>query len=126
MSEEKSTMKSIFLPERLKKIREDRGLNKAEAARLLGLSKMGYLRYESADRTPSYQTIVFMAQKLGTSPDFLTGKTDDSEPMEFIISKSDDPVLFELITDMIDKKNPARDRLLAYYKKLKVSSNLQS
>jgi transcriptional regulator with XRE-family HTH domain len=119
-------MKSIFLPERLKKIREDRGLNKAEAARLLGLSKMGYLRYESADRTPSYQTIVFMAQKLGTSPDFLTGKTDDSEPMEFIISKSDDPVLFELITDLVDKKNPARTRLLAYYKKLKISAGLQS
>ena len=33
----------LFLPDRLKKIREDRGLNKAEAARLLGLSKMGYL-----------------------------------------------------------------------------------
>ena len=96
-------MKSIFLPERLKKIREDRGLNKAEAARLLGLSKMGYLRYESADRTPSYQTIVFMALKLGTSPDYLTGKTKNSEPMEYIISKSDDPVLFELIIDMIDK-----------------------
>ena len=122
----KNTMKSIFLPERLKKIREDRGLNKAEAARLLGLSKMGYLRYESADRTPSYQTIVFMAQKLGTSPDYLTGKTKDSEPREFIISKSDDPVLFELIIDMIDKKNPARDRLLAYYKKLKVSAAPQS
>ena len=119
-------MKSIFLPERLKKIREDRGLNKAEAARLLGLSKMGYLRYESADRTPSYQTIVFIAQKLGTSPDYLTGKTEDSEPKEFVISKSDDPALFELITDMIDKKNPARDRLLAYYKKLKVSADLQS
>jgi transcriptional regulator with XRE-family HTH domain len=97
-------MKSIFLPERLKKIREDRGLNKAEAARLLGLSKMGYLRYESADRTPSYQTIVFMALKLGTSPDYLTGKTKNSEPMEFIISKSDDPVLFELIIDMIELK----------------------
>lgn len=100
----KNTMKSIFLPERLKKIREDRGLNKAEAARLLGLSKMGYLRYESADRTPSYQTIVFMALKLGTSPDYLTGKTKNSEPMEFIISKSDDPVLFELIIDMIELK----------------------
>ena len=119
-------MKSLFLPERLKKIREDRGLNKAEAARLLGLSKMGYLRYESADRTPSYQTIVFMAQKLGTSPDFLTGKTDDSEPMEFIISKSDDPVLFELITDLVDKKNPARTRLLEKKKKLKISAGLQS
>ena len=97
-------MKSSFLPERLKKIREDRGLNKAEAANLLGLSKMGYLRYESADRTPSYQTIVFMALKLGTSPDYLTGKTKNSEPMEFIISKSDDPVLFELIIDMIELK----------------------
>ena len=52
-------MESIFIPERLKKIRENRGLNKAEAARLLGLSKMGYLRYESADRTPSHQIIQF-------------------------------------------------------------------
>jgi len=118
-------MESLFMPERLKKIREDRGLNKAEAARLLGLSKMGYLRYESADRTPSYQTIVFMAQKLGTSPDYLIGATKNPEPTEYIITKSDDPVLFELITDVIDKKNPARDRLLTYYKKLKVSASQQ-
>jgi transcriptional regulator with XRE-family HTH domain len=114
-------MESLFMPERLKKIREDRGLNKAEAARLLGLSKMGYLRYESADRTPSHQTIVFMAQKLGTSPDYLIGTTEDPKPKEYVISKSDDPVLFELIADVIDKKNPARDRLLAYYRKLKTS-----
>ena len=117
-------MESIFLPERLKKIRENRGLNKAEAARLLGLSKMGYLRYESAARTPSYQTIVFIAQKLGTSPDYLTGISDNPEPVEYVISKSDDPVLFELITDVIDKKNPARTRLLDYYKKLKASKTI--
>ncbi len=108
-----------FLPERLMKIREDRGLNKAEAARLLGLSKMGYLRYESAARTPSYQTIVFMAQKLKTSPDYLIGTVDNPEPKEYVISKTDDPALFELISDVIDRKNPARDRLLAYYEKLK-------
>jgi transcriptional regulator with XRE-family HTH domain len=83
-------MESIFIPERLKIIRENRGLNKAEAARLLGLSKMGYLRYESAARTPSHQIIVFMAQKLGTSPEYLTGKTDNPEPNEYVISKSDD------------------------------------
>lgn len=117
-------METLFLPERLKKIREDRGLNKAEAARLLGLSKMGYLRYESADRTPSPQTIVFMAQKLGTSPDYLIGTTEDPEPTEYVISKSDDPELFELITNVIDKKSPARNRLLTYYKKLKGSAIL--
>ena len=112
---------TFFIPERLKKIREDRGLNKAEAARLLGLSKMGYLRYESAARTPSYQMIIFMAQKLKTSPDYLLGKVNDPEPKEYVISKADDPALFALISDVIDKKNPARDRLLAYYKRLKGS-----
>jgi transcriptional regulator with XRE-family HTH domain len=112
-------MESLFMPDRLKKIREKKGLNKAEAARLLGLSKMGYLRYESADRTPSHQTIVFMAQKLGTSPDYLVGTTEDPEPKEYVISKSDDPALFELIADVMDKKSPNRKSLLTYYKKLK-------
>ena len=64
-----------------------------------------------------------MAQKLGTSPDYLIGTTEDPEPKEYVISKSDDPALFELITAVIDKKNPARDRLLAYYKKLKASDS---
>ena len=54
-------MDMVFIPERLKGIREERNLSKAAAARLLNLSKMGYLRYETGDRTPSYQTIVFMA-----------------------------------------------------------------
>ena len=104
-----------FCPERLKNIREEMGLNKAEAARLFGLSKMGYLRYETAARTPSWQTIVFMAQKLGVSPEYL-------EPAEYLISRSDDPELFDLIKDMIDTKNPARNRLLAYHQKLKSDS----
>ena len=107
------------LPERLKKVREERGLNKAEAARLLGLSKMGYLRYESGERTPSYQIVAYIAQKLNTSPDYLTGKVEDPKPNEYVISRSDDPLLFELMSDLTDKKKPARDRLLAYYKRLK-------
>ena len=115
-------METGFYPERLKNIREERGLNKAEAARLLGLSKMGYLRYETATRTPSWQTIVFMAQKLGTSPEYLTGASEVSEPAEYLISRSDDPELFDLVKDIIDTKNPARKRLLAYHQKLKADS----
>ena len=82
-----------FIPERLKEIREERNLIKA--------------------------TIVFMAQKLGTSPEYLTGEEDTPEPREYIISKTDDPELFALIQDILDTKNPTRTRLLAYYKKLK-------
>ena len=117
-------MDMVFIPERLKGIREERNLSKAAAARLLNLSKMGYLRYETGDRTPSYQTIVFMAQKLGTSPEYLTGKENTPEPREYIISKTDDSELFALIQDMMDTKNPARTRLLAYYKELKASTAL--
>jgi glycosidase len=71
---------TVSIPERLKEIREERNLSKAAAARLLNLSKMGYLRYETGDRTPSYQTIVFMAQKLGTSPEYLTGLKNHDNP----------------------------------------------
>ena len=104
-------MESIFLPERLKKIRENRGLNKAEAARLLGLSKMGYLRYESAARTPSYQTIVFIAQKLGTSPDYLTGISDNPEPEEYVISSNQTVGLLqeaESLKNYMKKRGPSR------------------
>ncbi len=115
-------MDIVFIPERLKKIREEQNLSKAAAARLLDLSKMGYLRYETGDRTPSYQTIVFMAQKFGTSPEYLTGATDTPEPREYLISKADNPELFALIQDMIDINNPTKAKLLAYHKKLKANA----
>ena len=111
-------METAFLPDRLKKIREGRGLNKAEAARLLNLSKMGYQRYETTARIPSYQTIVFMAQKLATSPEYLIGLTDDPEPKELIISKESDPELFSMVRYIISADHPVRDRLLAYYKRI--------
>lgn len=108
-----------LLPDRLIAIREARGLNKAEAARLLGLSKMSYLRYETAVRTPSYQTLVFMAQKLGTSPEYLSGLTDDPSPRELLVSRDFDPELFDIVTDLMGQNSPTRDRLLAYYRRLK-------
>ena len=114
-------MDLTLLPDRLIEIREARGLNKAEAARLLGLSKMGYLRYETADRTPSGQTLVFIAQKLGTSPEYLAGLTDDPLPREILISQSSDPELFELVKNLIDMDDSTRNRLLAYFHRIKKS-----
>ena len=112
-------MDMTLLPDRLIEIREARGLNKAEAARLLGLSKMGYLRYETAVRTPSYQTLVFIAQKLGTAPEYLSGQTDDPSPNEVVVSRDFDPELYEIVTDIMDQNSNARDRLLAYYRRIK-------
>ena len=117
-------MDLTLLPDRLIEIREARGLNKAEAARLLGLSKMGYLRYETADRTPSTpsgQTLVFIAQKLGTSPEYLAGLTDDPLPREILISQSSDPELFEFVKNLMEMDDSTRNRLLAYFHRIKKS-----
>ena len=89
-------MNTVLIPERLIKSRKLLGLNKAEAARLLNLSKMGYGRYESGERSPSFQTIVFIAQKFGTTAEYLTGKTDVPDAQVITIEREEEPDLFAL------------------------------
>ena len=89
-------MNTVLIPERLIESRKLLGLNKAEAARLLNLSKMGYGRYESGERSPSFQTIVFIAQKFGTTAEYLTGKTDIPDAQVITIEREEEPDLFAL------------------------------
>lgn len=70
-----------FNPERLIDLRQSLGINKAEAARRLHMSAMGYGRYESGDREPSYQTVSFIAQTFHSSVDYLYGMSDSREPI---------------------------------------------
>ena len=112
-------MTADFCPERLIEIRKRLKLNKSETAKLLNLSKMGYCRYEYGDRTPSYQTLVFMAEKLGTSTAYLMGETADSSPDSIMISKTESPELFELVNELSEKDPSMVKRLLEYYNKLK-------
>ncbi|MBR6384135.1 MAG: helix-turn-helix transcriptional regulator [Lachnospiraceae bacterium] len=104
-----------FQPKRLIKIRENMGISKAEAARKLNMSAMGYGRYENGDRTPSYQTVCFISQTFNTTPDFLYGITDNNNPTQIIISFSDDPDLYELVCLCKENRNFA-NRILKYIK----------
>ena len=63
-------MNTDFSPVRLREIRTRNDLSMAEAGRLLNMSKMGYCRYEYGDRVPSYQTIQYIAELMGTSYDY--------------------------------------------------------
>lgn len=107
-----------FQPTRLRLIREQLGITKAEAARRLNMSAMGYGRYESGEREPSFQTVSFIAQQLGTSADYLYGETDDPAPASVTISAGKDPELFELIQNCMNDEQTAK-RLLSYFKKIK-------
>ena len=108
----------IFQQDRLIKIREKMGISKAEAARRLNMSAMGYGRYENGDRTPSYQTVCFIAQKFVTTPDYLYGLNDKNEPDQIIISYADEPDLYELVSLCREKQNYA-NRILEYVKRIK-------
>ena len=66
--------------ERLIECRKKLGITKQQAAIRMQLSQPAYLRYESGERTPSIHVIYYMAHILGTSADYLTGKSDDPTP----------------------------------------------
>lgn len=58
----------------LRTTRESQGLNQTELAQKAGLTPAGVSQLESGDRLPAFNTIVRLAQALGTSVGFLVGE----------------------------------------------------
>ncbi len=58
--------------ERLKSVRESRGMKSADMAKFLGLSAPVYSRYENG-RTPDTNTVTVIAEKLGKTIGWLIG-----------------------------------------------------
>ena len=108
-----------FSSSRLITIRESLGINKAEAARRMHITPMGYGRYESGERIPSFQTIQYMAMTLGTSYAYLCEETDDPAPDQVLVLQEKNPVLFELTWNLSKEDPYMLQRVLAYYKKIK-------
>ena len=102
-----------FVPERLISLRKSLGINKAEAARRLNMSAMGYGRYENGDREPSYQTVSFIAQTFHSSVDYLYGISNDKDSTILTISKDEEPDLFVLVQSARNDRK-LLERLLAY------------
>lgn len=108
---------------RLIECRKSLGITKQEAAKRMQMSQPAYLRYESGERTPSIHVIHFMANVLGTSADYLTGKTDIPTPNTYWVNASTEPELFSLVEtyNKCDIRN--KDRLLSYILKLTESTS---
>ena len=111
-------MNHTLIPERLKSTREHLNLSKAEAARQIGLTAASYVRFEAGDRSPSQQVLTSIAEKLNTSVAYLTGNTDDISSDVISINKNNDPILFELVTDIQSADIATMQRLLSYYRRL--------
>ena len=89
---------------------------------MIGLTAASYVRYEAGDRCPSPQVVMTIAEKLGTSVAFLSGETDDISPDVISIYKKDNPLMFELIDDVQNADDATLQRLLSYYRQLKIKN----
>lgn len=114
-NEERTMNATTLNRERLIECRKKLGITKQQAAIRMQLSQPAYLRYESGERTPSIHVIYYMAHILGTSADYLTGKTDDPTPDCHYIYEAEKPELFSLIDKMKHCDSETQKRLMAYF-----------
>jgi len=65
--------------DRLKNLRQKRGLSQRELARLCGLGETQINKYENSLSDPSSTNLMLIAQHLDVSTDYLLGLTDDPQ-----------------------------------------------
>lgn len=82
-------------PERLRKLRKEKGLLQRELAEKLNLSRVAITHYEQGKRFPELDTLHKMADFFNVSVDYLIGRTDDknNSGIETLAAhRSDDPL----------------------------------
>jgi transcriptional regulator with XRE-family HTH domain len=70
-------VRNFLRVERLRGLREKRGLTQRAFADLCGMSQTQIFRYEGGHSEPSVESLAMMAQVLGVSADYLIGLSDD-------------------------------------------------
>jgi transcriptional regulator with XRE-family HTH domain len=111
---------------RLKQVRTARGLSQSGLGSKLGLSKQAISNYESSANTPTHTTFLRMADELGVSLDFLTGRTDaeatnggacDLDPLTYEIanmiiklSRSGKEEVSKLVQAVMQKEAPYKGK----------------
>jgi len=68
---------AMSFSERLIELRISRKLTQKQVYESLGMSAIGYQRYEYGDREPAYQNLIALADYFDVSLDYLVGRSDD-------------------------------------------------
>ena len=65
--------------ERLKELRVSRNLTQKQVYEAVGMSALGYQRYEYGTREPAYKQLIALADYFDVSLDYLVGRSDDPQ-----------------------------------------------
>lgn len=63
--------------DRLKELRMSRNLTQKQVYEAVGMSAIGYQRYEYGDREPAYQKLLALADYFDVSLDYLVGRSNN-------------------------------------------------
>ena len=65
----------------LKNLRKARELTSDEVAKAVGVSGGAYRNYERGERSPSFETLIKLADFYGVSTDYILGHNEQSDPL---------------------------------------------
>jgi transcriptional regulator with XRE-family HTH domain len=88
-------VKEMNFGDRLKKLRQERGLTQEEFGKKINVTKVSVSGYETGNRNPDIQTLELIADYFEVPIDYLLGKTD--EPVHYqkiieLVKKMDNPL----------------------------------
>ena len=96
-----------MIAEKIKSLREKRGLTQSELARRLGITRSSVNAWEMGISVPSTQYIVELANMFGVSSDFLLGIDDRAAISADGLSNEDVELLFEIAEHL--RKNRSKE-----------------
>lgn len=70
---------TMTFSDRLIKLQKERKLDKKAIFTACNISRISYYRYESGERTPTYEALLALADYFNVSIDYLVGRTDNPE-----------------------------------------------
>ena len=62
---------------RMRALRIERGETQVQAAQDIGITDRQYQRFEAGKQTPGFDVLIAIADPLGVSIDYLTGRTEN-------------------------------------------------
>lgn len=68
----------MIFPERLKELRQKKGLTQQEIADLLNVNRVTYTNWEKGKREPNFETLLKLAFELNTTTSYLLGESNIS------------------------------------------------
>ena len=94
-----------MIPEKIKTLREKKGITQAELAKQLGITRSGVNAWEMGISMPSTQYIVYLAQFFGVSTDYLLGVETSSVVSVAGLSDREIAAVVEIIQCFRDKNS---------------------